>query len=82
MIIELPCFFHNENTEVLENVGIDYDLSSCEVRDMLFVGSFYVAKYYEESTGSWFSRIDFSGNSVICALTYEEVKALIEKKIA
>ena len=81
MIVELPCFFHNENTEVLENVGIDYDLSSCEVRDMLFVGSFSVAKYFEDSTGEEFSRIDFSGNSVICALTYDQVKEILKTKV-
>lgn len=81
MIVELPCFFHNENTEVLENVGIDYELSSCEARDMLFVGSFSVAKYFEDSTGSEFSRIDFNGNSVICALTYDEVKEIIKTKV-
>ena len=81
MIVELPCFFHIQNGN-FDKAGIDYDLSNCEVKNMLFVGNFSVSKYLEKATGANFSRINFNGNSAVCALTYDEVKELIQKQIS
>jgi hypothetical protein len=80
MIVELPIFYNLNNTEVVPSykLYIDYDL--VEVRPQTFIGDITFVKCIHKSDEKEYSMVFHSGNGYICALTYEEVKALIEKR--
>lgn len=77
MGIELPILFHTDQTTTFKEVGIDYELSECEVRKMLFININAVSKYLDG--GKWYSQIHSNGDSFICTYTYDKVIELLKQ---
>lgn len=69
----LPIFFHTSNTSTLKDLDIDYDLSDCEVRDIIFFNIDAICEYCEENTNRKFTSIFAGGNEFICVLQQDKV---------
>lgn len=83
MLIRIPCYFHTDESESLENADIEYDLKEkCQVREVTFVK---IDNFYYGNDG--YLRIVSGGHISVAACSQEELEELlleeedIDKKI-
>ncbi len=78
-MITLPVFFHSSETATFKDVGMDYKLTDCEVRDMTFVNINCFAPYMDDGDDEPnYTSIFCNGSEFICNLKYEKVKLFIQ----
>lgn len=80
--IKLPILFNNETTSALSRAGVDYDLSDCDEKEMVFysinalspnpvdVGNYHMAEYTD---------IHCNGDVFLCPLTVQQVSEIIKE---
>jgi len=64
--IELPILHHSDTTNTFKNIGVDYNLSFCEVRNMIFYHINAISPYIDEETGIEYTNIHTNGIEYIC----------------
>jgi hypothetical protein len=77
MKINLPIFFHTDNTSDLLNLSIDYKLSDCEIRQVTFYVINAIAPYIED--GKVYTTIHSNGDNFVCPLNIKEVEKIINE---
>ena len=78
--ISLPIFFNNDNTEALKLCGIDYTISECETRDVIFYRIDSIADFFDGNDNQrQYSEIHSSGNCFLCMLSKKDVAQIISE---
>lgn len=80
-LIKLPILYHTEETKTLDDIGVEYDDSECQVKDMFFYR-------IDAVTASWDKGkpvkdqtcIYVSGDTFTCNLPVERVLEIIAGK--
>lgn len=70
--IELPVYFHNDLTDQLEDLNLDFHITQCEIKKMFFYNIDAVSPR-EEKDGYQYSLIHIGKESFSCALQYEDL---------
>lgn len=74
-MIELPIFFHNDHTSLLDDIGLECSLDDCDIKNVLFVNINIVSPYEDR-----YSRIHSNGDSFICNIEYYDlIKKIYEQ---
>lgn len=77
--IELPILHHNDSTSLLKDIGVEYSLEQCEVRDMIFYHINAISPYYDNDKE--YTNIHTNGSEYICPLKIEQVRKVITHAI-
>lgn len=78
MQIELPILCHDTTSSSLQELGIKYNLSECDVKPMTFYSIDSVTPYKD---GDFEGTHIFSGNTIfICPIQYDKVKTLVHER--
>lgn len=75
-MIKIPIFWHNDSTEQLEEMGIDYSLSDCPVQDFYFHAIGATTQLVQE--GNYYTIIYSGGVNFTSPLPIEEVHKLMQ----
>jgi hypothetical protein len=70
--IELPIYFHNDLTDQLEDLDLEFHITQCELKKMFFYRVDAVSPRVE-SDGYEYSIIHLGKENFSCALTYEDL---------
>ena len=76
MILELPIFFHTDQSQKLSDCDVEVPLSQCRVENITFININGISAYDEEFEGeneARHSKIYSNGTSFLCVLTKMEV---------
>lgn len=71
--IELPIFFHDENTKALELAGVDVALEDHDI----MTGNFYSIDAVLPRYTDKYAEIHVGGSQFVCALTVDETLSII-----
>jgi hypothetical protein len=75
--VELPIAFHTDNTRLLDQLDIGYNIEDSDIRQMQFYNVSAIAPYYENR--KQFTKVYCAGDVFICVLTYNETANLLSK---
>jgi len=75
MNIKLPILFMPESISHLESLGLDFNLSDCDLRETTFYRINAISPYYEDGVN--YTTIHSNGDGFICPLTIQEVERII-----
>lgn len=75
MNIKLPILFLTDDICHLESLGIDFNLSDCDVRETTFYNINAISPYYE--AGVNYTTIHSNGDGFICPLDIQELEGII-----
>lgn len=73
LFIELPILHHNDTTSTFKNIGVDYDLGLCEIRNVIFYHINAISPYIDEQTGVEYTNIHTNGSEYICSYKMDDV---------
>lgn len=73
--IELPVFHYSEETAVLDNCGIDYEMSKNDINRMVFFKMDAISPYIEN--GKEYCSIHLNGTEYIAAISFRKMRKLI-----
>jgi hypothetical protein len=76
--ISLPILHHSDNTATFKEMGIDYSLDECELRNMVFYHINAISPYFDNEKE--YTNIHTNGSEYICPLTIKEVKNIIKNE--
>lgn len=77
--IELECLVHNDTTDTLEDLGINYKLSSCDTEKITFYSIDFVTPYQDpEDEEVFLTEINSGGKTFICNENYGTLKLKIQ----
>lgn len=75
----LNILFHSDNTNALEDLGVESKMTDCEVREMTFFKINAISKFYDEKDNDReYCMIHANADEFICVDIYEDVMKLIE----
>lgn len=77
--IQLNVFHHSDETSTFKDVGMDYKLSDCEVRPIIFYNINAISPYIIDE--SEHCAIHTNNSEYICVLSFSEVAKLIENNL-
>jgi len=80
MNIKLPILFLTDDTCHLESLGLDFNLSDCDVRETTFYKINAISPYFEDGVN--YTTIHSNGDGFICPLDIQEVERIILKNKA
>lgn len=74
--VTLPILIHTESSASMNKLGISYDISDSDVRDMVFFNINGIMAYTDGnySLPSPYSEVHANGSEYICALSIDELK--------
>jgi hypothetical protein len=76
--LELPIFFHSEETRQAKATGMPYHIGDCKYRLMTFYAINMVSDYIDDDD-QVYTEIHANGEILICPLKVEEVRDAIAK---
>lgn len=77
--IDLECFIHNNTTNTLSELEIDYELSSCDIEVITFYQIDCICPYPDPNNSSKiYSEIRSGGAGYVCILDYYTLKEKIK----
>lgn len=77
MELEIEVFWHNDETSVANDTGIDYSILECDTKKVTFYNIDTLSHHEDEISKEWFGKINVSGSEYITTKSYEEIKQLI-----
>lgn len=78
-MIEIECFFHNDSTSELKELGIEYNIGDCEKRKMTFININAISPYLTEDEE--LCSIHSNGVEFIATKSYAEIIKLIKHHV-
>lgn len=75
--LEIDCFYHSETTASLKDLDIEYSLSDCDVRPIMFYDIDAISSY-SDGIGDY-SCVHTNGCEFTTILSYNELKKIIEQ---
>jgi hypothetical protein len=77
--IKLPIFFHTDNTSTLKDVGVEYPLTECDIRELTF---YHIGAIGEHHDGDdRYTSIFCDGYEFVCTLKINVVEQMIYEKL-
>lgn len=76
-MIIIPIYYNTESTTTLNDLGIEYNLSDCDIRDVIFLHINVIGRYIEDDIEG--TTIYANGREFISPLKINEVKELYEQ---
>lgn len=73
--IKLKCYFHTDETTALKNVGVNYSLEDCQLKEVIFRSIDVLSPYsldYPDHT-----EIFSGGTTFVCPLSVDEINLMI-----
>lgn len=77
--IQIPVFYHTDETKSLESAGVEFTLEKCEQRTVLFYSIDFVESY--EENNKQYSIIGSGSKFFNSSLAYSEVATLIQRHL-
>jgi hypothetical protein len=75
-MVIIPIYYNTESTKTLNDLGIEYNLSDCDIRDVIFLHINVIGRYIEDDIEG--TTIYANGREFISPLKINEVRKLIE----
>jgi hypothetical protein len=75
-LLKLPILHHTDNTTQMRDIGVDYDLADCQVKEISFLNIDAISEYIDGDDK--YSCIHVNDNEYICTFTYSKLIKLIE----
>lgn len=76
-MVIIPIYYNTESTKTLNDLGIEYNLSDCDIRDVIFLHINVIGRYIEDDIEG--TTIYANGREFISPLKINEVKELYEQ---
>ena len=78
----LPIYFHTNDTSSLKELGIEYKLSDCQIREIDFFNIGAISDYIDDSIEESLTSIFSNGFEFICVLDRKQtLQKILESKI-
>ncbi len=77
MKVQLPIFFHTDNTSDLFNLDVEFKVKDCSIRQVTFYIINAIAPYFED--GKVYTTIHSNGDNFLCPLSIQEVEKIINE---
>lgn len=77
-MISLPIFWHNDETERLDIMEINYDLKDCPIQEVIFLNVDAITSYEED--GEEYTTIFSGGNNFTSPLSMKEVLTKLQEQ--
>lgn len=78
MTLELPIYFHTDETQQAHDLELPYSMEDCETRMVTFY-EINAVSVYQSKNGSEYALIHANGDKFISTLSYAEVNARIAR---
>jgi len=75
-MVIIPIYYNTESTTTLNDLGIEYNLSDCDIRDVIFLQINAIGRYIENDIEG--TTIYANGVEFISPLKINEIRKLIE----
>jgi hypothetical protein len=75
-MVIIPIYYNTESTKTLNDLGIEYNLSDCDIRDVIFLHINVIGRYIEDDIEG--TTIYANGREFISPLKINEIRKLIE----
>jgi hypothetical protein len=82
MELTLPIFYHTKETQSKHDMGIDYPITDCDLRDKTFYRIDSINQYFEDFIPTDYTEIEVGGQFYICSTPYEVVKREIKSHLS
>lgn len=76
MKVVLPILFNTDETQVFKDAGIDYDLTECHTREVIFYNINCIFEYIDDN--KLYTMICANGDEFLCPLHPEVVERIID----
>ena len=77
--ITIPVFFHSDETETAEKIGIEYTVDQSEIRDVTFYVVDAVSTYIDhEDDKKVYGRVYSNGSQYITSISYPRLIELLK----
>lgn len=76
--IDLPILHHSDSTNSFKDLGIEYPLSECEIREITFYHINAISPYYDTKEDFEYTSIHTNNTEFICTLPIDKVKIEIK----
>ena len=76
--IVLPIYFHTDNSQIMADIGVKYDLEACEVRNVTFYHINLITPYKEDGSVLG-TMIHSNGDMFLTYLSPEQVEVIIHE---
>ena len=72
--IALPILHHSDSTNSFKDLGIEYPLSECEIREVIFYHINAISPYYDTIEDNEYTNIHSNNTEFLCTLPIDNVK--------